>query len=181
MRQPQPTKVFWDIGAINSDTKFILDFKANEALGCFDREQLLSNKHPDLVRYLLDAQDIDWLINNQILATSFRGYRPLILVLNEVKRLATTEIYRNIAKFHDLDGFRVPAFMIQKIRNFFKDLDEANKLATESAMTAGGKLSLSASLSDAINVISSYAGIKPIQVILNGCSLDKYATPDNLI
>lgn len=98
-----------------------------------------------------------------------RGYRPLILVLDEVQRLAATDTYRDRAKLCDLDGFCVPEFMIKKIRAFFNDLDEANKLLlNEAALKIDGKLdmaSASASFTNAINAITSLAAIKPIRVI----------------
>lgn len=98
-----------------------------------------------------------------------RGYRPLILVLDEVQRLAASAKYRDRARLCDLDGFCVPEFMIKKIRAFFRDLDEANKLLlNEAALKIDGKLdmaSASASFTNAINAITSLAAIKQIPVI----------------
>lgn len=132
-----PKPIVWNIATLTPDTLFIFDFKANRALGYFDRERLI-NQHPELIRYLTDAQDKDWLIQQRLLSPSHRTYRILLFVLDEVSKIAHTDAYRlrPNSKLNELTGFKVPEFMLQKMRNVFMKLSEKNKPISTITATA---------------------------------------------
>lgn len=90
------------------------------------------NQHPELIRYLTDAQDKDWLIQQRLLSPSQRTYRILLFVLDEVSKIAHTDEYRlrPNSKLNELTGFKVPEFMLQKMKNVFMKLSEKNKPIT---------------------------------------------------
>lgn len=164
----KPTEVLWDVGSITSETLFIFDFKANKALGCFERDRLLTNQHPELIRYLLDAQDKDWLIQNRILSPTYRGFRILLLVLDEVHKIAQSDQYRKRVnmRFNELSGFKVPGFVLHKMRSFFNELSEKSKCLLENANSmittiTKPKILTSTTVASTIKTVSA---IKPILV-----------------
>lgn len=126
-----PKPIIWNIASLTTETLFIFDFKANRALGYFDRERLI-NQHPELIRYLTDAQDKDWLIQQRLLSPSHRTYRILLFVLEEVSKIAHTDEYRlrPNSKLNELTGFKVPEFMLQKMKNVFLKLGQKNQPLT---------------------------------------------------
>lgn len=133
-----PKPVVWNLGSLTSETLFIFDFKANRAVGYFDRERLM-NKHPELIRYLTDHQDKDWLIQQRLLSPSQRTYRIILFVLDEVVKIANSDEYRSRPnlKLNELTGFKVPEFMLQKMKNVFLRLSGKNKMPTVSTTLHG--------------------------------------------
>ena len=123
----QQKQVFWNIAGVTMDSSFILDFKASRALGIPDLRDRLSNKHPELIRYAVDSQDRDWLLAEKLISPLNKNGKYLLLVLEEVKRLAETNIeYKSnpYVKASDLQGFKIPEFMFQKIQKYFNDINE---------------------------------------------------------
>lgn len=119
-------QVYWNVSNLNTDTLFVLDFKANRAFG-FSPElhkERLASKHPELIRYLPDGHDKDWMIQQKILSPANKNVRFLMLVFDEVVKVSQTEEYRNKPqiKLSDLEGFKVPDFILQKMKIFFTEL-----------------------------------------------------------
>lgn len=119
-------QVYWNVSNLNTDTMFVLDFKANRAFG-FSPElhkERLASKHPELIRYLPDNHDKDWMIQQKILSPANKNVRFLMLVYDEVIKVSQTEEYRNKPqiKINDLEGFKVPDFILQKMKIFFTEL-----------------------------------------------------------
>lgn len=119
-------QVYWNVSNLNTDTLFVLDFKANRAFG-FSPElhkERLASKHPELIRYLPDGHDKDWMIQQKILSPANKNVRFLMLVYDEVIKVSQTEEYRNKSqiKINDLEGFKVPDFILQKMKIFFTEL-----------------------------------------------------------
>lgn len=119
-------QVYWNVSNLNTDTLFVLDFKANRAFG-FSPElhkERLASKHPELIRYLPDGHDKDWMIQQKILSPANKNVRFLMLVFDEVVKVSQTEEYRNKPqiKLTDLEGFKVPDFILQKMKIFFTEL-----------------------------------------------------------
>ncbi|XP_065371000.1 uncharacterized protein LOC135963158 [Calliphora vicina] len=141
--QPQPRRqIFWNTAHISTTTKFVLDVQANQAFGFgTEGKERLASKHPELIRYLPDTEDRDWLIHQQIIPQQNRNSRFLFLIYDEVCRLYQThDIYKNKASI-DLSvmiTFTVPDFMIQKMKVFFVDLNiKSRGLITNSYSIAG--------------------------------------------
>ncbi|TMW50648.1 hypothetical protein DOY81_004265 [Sarcophaga bullata] len=144
-QQPQThprRQIFWNTGHISTNTKFVLDVQANQAFGFgTEGKERLASKHPELIRYLPDNEDRDWLINQQIIPQQNRNSRFLFLIYDEVCRLYQThENYKNKSTI-DLSvmmTFTVPEFMIQKMKVFFVDLNiKSRGLITNSYSMAG--------------------------------------------
>lgn len=151
--QVPTTKVKWNTDAIHNEADFIYDFKASTALGS---STPISFMHLELGRYPLDSDDIEWLITNKSLDPFFRKFTTVIFALSDISRLADTDVYRNTVKRDMLIGFRVPPFMVQKIRNYFDKWNENDNPATVPAATFNWD-----SLPSALNSIGN---IRPIPV-----------------
>lgn len=120
--------LLWNSAILCTDTLFVLDYKANRALGFVEKERLTS-LHPELMRYIVDGDDKEWLIQNRILSPSYKHFRVLLLVLDEVNKLAHSEEYqsRSTLKLNELSGFKVADFMVQKMKIFFDDLSQKSQ------------------------------------------------------
>lgn len=116
---------------MNIDTLFVLDFKANKAFGYSpeSNKERLACKHPELIRYLPDGHDKDWMIQQKILSPAYKNVRFLMLVYDEVVNVSQTEEYRNEVQINvsDLDGFKVPDFILQKMKIFFTELSRRSQ------------------------------------------------------
>ncbi|XP_034480227.1 transcription activator MSS11 [Drosophila innubila] len=132
---PLPTpvrrQIFWNTAQISTSTKFVLDVQANLAFGfSIDGKELggarLASKHPEIIRYLPDAEDREWLSARGIIPAENRSSRFLFLIYDEVCRLQQThELYRHKTNI-DLSmmlTFNVTETMIQKMKLFFVDLN----------------------------------------------------------
>lgn len=162
----RPKQVFWNIAAITSETLFVFDFKANRALGYFEKERL-TNQHPELIRYLTDAQDKEWLIQQRLLAPSHKGFRILLLVLAEVIKIAQSDECRRRTnlKLNELTGFKVSELMLTKMKIFFNELSNKSKnLPTTSYVFANGSITLP-TLSSTNTLSNAITTIQPIEVI----------------
>lgn len=146
-QQPR-RQIFWNTAHISTSTKFVLDVQANQAFGFGteggkERERRLASKHPELIRYLPDNEDRDWLVSQQIIPQPNRNSRFLFLIYDEVCRLYQThEVYKSKASI-DLSvmmTFTVPEFMIQKMKIFFVDLNiKSRGLITNSYSISGSQ------------------------------------------
>ncbi|XP_067647292.1 uncharacterized protein [Eurosta solidaginis] len=120
-------QIFWNTAHISTTTKFVLDLQANQAFGFgTDGKERLASKHPELIRYLPDNEDRDWLSSQNVIASQNRNSRFLFLIYDEVCRLHQThEIYRTKSNIdlNVMNTFTVPEFMIQKMKLFFVDLN----------------------------------------------------------
>lgn len=139
----QPRRqIFWNTAHISTNTKFVLDVQANQAFGFGpEGKERLASKHPELIRYLPDNEDRDWLVSQQIIPQQNRNSRFLFLIYDEVCRLYQThDIYKSKSSI-DLSvmmTFSVPEFMIQKMKIFFVDLNiKSRGLITNSYSIAG--------------------------------------------
>lgn len=141
--QPGRTKqVFWNVSQLNAHTLFVLDFRANQALGFGEQgKERLASRHPELIRYLPDALDKGWLHEQRIITAAHRSNRFLLLVHAEVERVAHSDAYLGTAEratvaMSLLHGFRVPDFMLQKMKVFFTELS----LRSQSVVANGGAM-----------------------------------------
>lgn len=126
----KPRQIFWSTGCINVETRFILDIQANQAFGFGnDGKERLASKHPNLVRYLPDGADRDWLVEQKVIPSQHKNFRFLFLLYDEVMKLALSENYsqRDNLNLSVLHYFRVPKFMIDKMHSFFADLNIRSK------------------------------------------------------
>ncbi|XP_037935294.1 deoxynucleotidyltransferase terminal-interacting protein 1 isoform X2 [Teleopsis dalmanni] len=124
---PARRQIFWNTAHISTATKFVLDVQANQAFGFgTDGKERLASKHPELIRYLPDGEDREWLTSQNIISQQNRNSRFLFLIHDEVCRLQqTNDVYRNKpnVNLNCMHKFTVPEFMIQKMKIFFVDLN----------------------------------------------------------
>ncbi|XP_055841786.1 deoxynucleotidyltransferase terminal-interacting protein 1 [Episyrphus balteatus] len=123
---PPRRQIFWNTAAISTETNFVLDVQANQAFGFgTDGKERLASKHPELIRYLPDGQDRDWLVEQKIIPSQNRNSRFLFLIYDEVKTLGQTDLYkdRDNLNLSILHVFKIPNFIIQKMKLFFIDLN----------------------------------------------------------
>lgn len=118
----------WNGNLLSTETLFVIDFKVNRLFGLIDKERL-TNFHQELMRYTIDADDKEWLIEQKILLPVHRNFRIMLLVLDEVKKLAQNDKYRGqtMDKMNQLIGFKIPEFMLKKIRMVFHDLQKKSE------------------------------------------------------
>lgn len=140
---PVRKHIFWNTAHISGTTKFVLDVQANQAFGFgMDGKERLASKHPELIRYLPDNEDRDWLSSQNVISPHNRNSRFLFLIYEEVCRLQQThELYRTKTNIDIsiMNTFTVPEFMIQKMKLFFVDLNiKSRGLIANSFSVAAG-------------------------------------------
>ncbi|XP_030372443.1 putative mediator of RNA polymerase II transcription subunit 26 [Scaptodrosophila lebanonensis] len=141
---PVRRQIFWNTSQISTTTKFVLDVQANLAFGFgTDGKERLASKHPELIRYLPDAEDRNWMATQGIIPAENRSSRFLFLIYDEVCRLQQThELYRHKSNI-DLSmmlTFNVTEPMIQKMKMFFVDLNiKSRGLITNSFIVANNQ------------------------------------------
>ena len=152
---------------LTTDTLFTFDFKVHEAFDYGPNDRLI-NKYPDLIRYIIDTQDKDWFIQQRILSPIHRTSQIMLFTIEEVNRIAHSDILKNqpYPKPIELLGFKIPEFMLQKMRKFINEQGENSKTIFANAIHP--KVSLSALLSAApkpTTAIKTIQSIKPILVM----------------
>lgn len=162
----RPSQIILSV-TLTTDTLFTFDFKVHEAFDYGPNDRLL-NKYPDLIRYIIDTQDKDWFIQQRILSPIHRTTQITLFTIEEVNRIAHSDILKNqpFPKPIELLGFKIPEFMLQKMRKFINELGENGR--TIIANTIHPKVSLSALLSAAPKptaAMKTIQSIKPILVI----------------
>lgn len=153
----------WNVSSLTQDTMFVLDYKANRALGFVDNyKDRLSSQHPELMRYLTDSNDKEWLIHKRILSPSHKSFRILLLLMDDVHKIAQTNDYqsRNL-KLSELVGFKLPDFMLQKMRMFFHELNKKHR-----NMTMGPSIVITSANSALGPITISSGGIRHGQIKL---------------
>lgn len=110
----------WDPDRITYNTLFIMGAKANKALGFGQTRGRLYVRHPELVRYSGDQEDKEWLAAKNLMPPS--GGKAYLMLLEDIKELTLLDEYRNNPNLNlnELRGFEVPAFMINKVKNFIE-------------------------------------------------------------
>lgn len=158
---------------LTTDTLFTFDFKAHEAFDYAPNERLIY-KYPDLIHYVIDPHDTDWFIQQRILSPIHRNTQILLLTIEEVNRIAHTDILKNqiYPKPIELLGFKIPEFMLQKMRKYINEkCDRATKAtfghtAIQQQQQQQQKVSLSTLLSAAAAKPTTIKTIQTMNPIL---------------
>lgn len=114
-------QVVWNIApsSLAPTSLFILDSKVTNALGINDFREKLSTI--SLFRYVIDNEDLLWLIQQKILQPPQKNGRIYLLILSEIEKyIEQTPEFKNSTnlKQSELTGFKVPEFMYKKIQKF---------------------------------------------------------------
>lgn len=162
----RPSQIILSV-TLTTETLFTFDFKAQESFDYAPHERLI-NKYPELIHYIIDAQDKDWFIQQRILSPMHRTSQILLLTIDEINRIAHSDILKNqpYPKPIEILGFKIPEFMLQKMRKFINEQHEKGKPII--ANTFHQKVSLAALLSAAPKptTIKTIQPVKPILVWL---------------
>lgn len=132
--------IFWNVSHLTEDTTFIYDSPANQVLGFSEiGRDRLACRYPNLIRYLPDCVDRDWLHRHEPTPALIvdrqltQEYPVLLLVYDEVVACARSDSYRairtdnsdhsaTVAGLARLRPFRLPPFMLQKLMHFCASL-----------------------------------------------------------
>lgn len=149
---------------LTTETSFTFDLNVHEAFDFAPNERLI-DKYPELIHYVIDAQDKDWFIQQRFLSPINRNANILLITYDEVKIIAQ-DILKNqpYSKSILLSTFKIPTFILQKMQKYINEQGERRK--TIIANTMHPKVSLSALLSAASKptAIKTLQSVKPILV-----------------
>lgn len=157
--------IIWNVSYLNTDTLFSLDFKANRLFGFSESgKERLASKHSELIRYLPDANDREWMFQQKLITQNYKNGRFLLLVHEELMKLSHTDEYRTRnVRPNDLEGFKLPEFIINKMKIFFTELSHRSQLSTlanlKSTTIGGQTISLPSTTSTI--TLTSLSNIKP--------------------
>lgn len=113
------------VNELTLDTLFVLDYKVNRALGLIEScNEQFYRQHPDMMRYQTDNNDKEWLIKKRILSPAHKRFRILLMLRDDVYRMAKENQYKSRGKLNlsELVGFKIPDFMLHKMRTTFRAL-----------------------------------------------------------
>ena len=131
----------WDPLRLNTDTLFVLGSRANVALGYVNMRGKMYNRHRDLFRYIGDSDDKQWLTERGFMPPS--GGRAYLIVKKDVEDLLESDVYKNAPGVSPLDmgdGFTVPDFMIQKMRQLMAESRDKSIAMRKRLPNTPGKL-----------------------------------------
>lgn len=96
--------------------------KANKVLGYGQTRGRLYVRHPELVRYSGDQEDKEWLAAKNLMPPS--GGKAYLMILEDIYELTQNDDYRNSPhlQLHEMKGFEVPTFLLNKIRAFMENV-----------------------------------------------------------
>lgn len=118
----------WDPDRITNKTLFIMGAKANKVLGYGQTRGRLYVRHPELLRYSGDQEDKEWLAGKNLMPPS--GGKAYLMLLEDIKELTQSDDYKNSPhlQLHELRGFEVPQFLINKIKAFVEEVRTDKKV-----------------------------------------------------
>lgn len=105
--------------------------KANKVLGYGQTRGRLYVRHPELLRYSGDQEDKEWLAGKNLMPPS--GGKAYLMLLDDIKELTQSDEYRNSPhlQLHELKGFEVPQFLLNKIRFFMEQVRTDKKITLD--------------------------------------------------
>ncbi|XP_018419804.1 PREDICTED: deoxynucleotidyltransferase terminal-interacting protein 1 [Nanorana parkeri] len=111
----------WDPSSLDEKTTFVLGSHANKALGMGGTRGRIYTKHPELFKYAADAQDKQWLTEQQHMKAT-GGKMVYLLLDRDILDLATTDEYRDSVELRldELKAFVAPLWMIVKMRKYME-------------------------------------------------------------
>nr|XP_014288498.1 deoxynucleotidyltransferase terminal-interacting protein 1 isoform X3 [Halyomorpha halys] len=115
-----PPYIKWDPSRVNKDTQFILSTTASKILGYMSLKGRTGLKNPDLVKYMVDQDDREWLTTAGIPGLMQGTPNAALFLLEDIVQLANFEEYRSNALLHasELKGFVLPDFIQRKVRAY---------------------------------------------------------------
>ncbi|KAM9296957.1 deoxynucleotidyltransferase terminal-interacting protein 1 [Gastrophryne carolinensis] len=111
----------WDPARLSEKTTFVLGSRANRALGMEGTRGRIYIKHPELFKYAADAQDKQWLTEQQHMKAT-GGKMVYLLLDQDILDLASADEYRDSMelKLDELKPFEAPMWMIDKMKKYME-------------------------------------------------------------
>ncbi|XP_045491124.1 uncharacterized protein LOC123690999 [Colias croceus] len=108
----------WNPARLTQDTLFIMGSHAHKVLGLGNSRGRLYTRHAGLLRYPADSADKEWIASHNLVNAV--GGKTYIMVLEDIEELATSDAYKHnsLPLLGELTGFRVPPFMLRKIKAY---------------------------------------------------------------
>ncbi|XP_045518917.1 uncharacterized protein LOC123710777 isoform X1 [Pieris brassicae] len=108
----------WNPARLTQDTLFIMGSHAHKVLGLGNSRGRLYTRHADLLRYPADSADKEWIASHNLVNAV--GGKTYIMVLEDIEELAHSETYKHnsLPLLGELTGFKVPLFMLRKIKAY---------------------------------------------------------------
>lgn len=106
------------------------------------------NKQNSFLRYSGDQEDKEWLAKNQYMSTT--GGKAYLMVLSDILELMESSDYASNARSQpaELMGFRVPDFMIEKMRSFADQVRTDPTVSDEELLRSAQRLMAAGSATD---------------------------------
>ncbi|XP_026495162.2 uncharacterized protein LOC113400017 isoform X2 [Vanessa tameamea] len=108
----------WNPARLTQDTLFIMGSHAHKVLGLGNSRGRLYTRHAGLLRYPADSVDKEWIANHNLVNAV--GGKTYIMVLEDIEELARSDAYKHssLPLLGELTGFKVPPFMLRKIKGY---------------------------------------------------------------
>ncbi|KAG6450028.1 hypothetical protein O3G_MSEX006363 [Manduca sexta] len=108
----------WNPERLTQDTLFIMGSHAHKVLGLGNSRGRLYTRHAGLLRYPADTVDKEWIACHNLVNAV--GGKTYIMVLEDIEELANSEAYKHtsLPMLGELTGFKVPLFMLRKIKSY---------------------------------------------------------------
>ncbi|XP_013186645.1 uncharacterized protein LOC106131915 [Amyelois transitella] len=108
----------WNPARLTQDTLFIMGSHAHKVLGLGNSRGRLYTRHAGLLRYPADTADKEWIASHNLVNAV--GGKTYIMVLEDIEELANSEAYKHssLPMLGELTGFKVPPFMLRKIKTY---------------------------------------------------------------
>ncbi|XP_045445974.1 uncharacterized protein LOC123654058 [Melitaea cinxia] len=108
----------WNPARLTQDTLFIMGSHAHKVLGLGNSRGRLYTRHAGLLRYPADSADKEWIASHNLVNAV--GGKTYIMVLEDIEELATSDTYKHssLPLLGELTGFKVPPFMLRKIKAY---------------------------------------------------------------
>ncbi|XP_050344997.1 uncharacterized protein LOC126769970 [Nymphalis io] len=108
----------WNPARLTQDTLFIMGSHAHKVLGLGNSRGRLYTRHAGLLRYPADSVDKEWIANHNLVNAV--GGKTYIMVLEDIEELARSDTYKHssLPLLGELTGFKVPPFMLRKIKGY---------------------------------------------------------------
>lgn len=114
-------KAKWNTLTVTKDSRFVLDIEANKLFNVIDLRDRVTVKHPELIRYTPDIEDMNWLMNENLVPMAQRHMTIQLLLRDEVAKLKKEK--QSDWNSSDLPGFKVSDLMIRKMHKYFTELN----------------------------------------------------------
>uniref|UniRef100_T1IDB2 TdIF1 C-terminal domain-containing protein n=1 Tax=Rhodnius prolixus TaxID=13249 RepID=T1IDB2_RHOPR len=95
-KRSYPPLMKWDPSRVTKDTQFILSTCASKALGLGAIRGRLSMKHPEIVKYMVDQDDREWLSTARVPGLIQGTPNISLMFLDDIVQIVNCDEYRYV-------------------------------------------------------------------------------------